>query len=226
MSTAREAILGRLREARVAHGSGDAAEAVARRIAEHPIGLVPARGRGDAGEAAIARFTGEAERVAAVVRRVPDLAAAPAAIADWLRAHNLPGRLRAAGDPWLASAPWSTAPMLEILHGAVAPEDEVGLTRAQCGIAETGTLMLWSSAATPTGLAFLPETSIVLLPASDIVGSYEDAYARLRANGQDLPRSLNFITGPSRTGDIAQTLLLGAHGPKRLLVLLVGEAAG
>jgi len=46
-----------------------------------------------------------------------------------------------------------------------------------------------------------------------------------RQSGTDLPRSINLITGPSRSGDIEQTLQLGAHGPKRLLVVIVDEAS-
>ena len=94
---------------------------------------------------------------------------------------------------------------------------------AFAGIAETGTLMLLSAPATPTTLAFLPETSLVVLPTERILRAYEDGLALLRQEHAALPRSINFITGPSRSGDIEQTLQLGAHGPRRLCVLLVDE---
>ncbi len=88
--------------------------------------------------------------------------------------------------------------------------------------------MLCSGPETPTTLAFLPETSLVVLPAARVLRAYEDGLRLLRAERGGLPRSVNLITGPSRSGDIEQTLQLGAHGPRRLQILLVDEliAAG
>jgi L-lactate dehydrogenase complex protein LldG len=83
--------------------------------------------------------------------------------------------------------------------------------------------MLLSGSESPTTIAFLPETSIVVLPAHRVLRAYEDGLSLLRRERGDLPRSINFITGPSRSGDIEQTIQLGAHGPKRLLVLLIDE---
>jgi L-lactate dehydrogenase complex protein LldG len=73
-------------------------------------------------------------------------------------------------------------------------------------------------------LNFLPECHTVLVAASDIVGSYEEAWDRIRALSGDatLPRSVNLISGPSRTADIEQTIVRGAHGPRRLHVLILG----
>ena len=102
----------------------------------------------------------------------------------------------------------------------------VGLSAAFAGIAETGTLMLASDREHPMTLAFLPETAIVVLPVDRIARAYEDALHAFRGTGRALPRSINLITGPSRSGDIEQTLQLGAHGPKRLLILLIDEASG
>ena len=84
-----------------------------------------------------------------------------------------------------------------------------------------GTLVLASAAERPTLLAYLPETSVVVLAADWIEASYEEAWESIRAMPGGVPRSVNFITGPSRTADIAQKLELGAHGPRRLLVLIV-----
>jgi L-lactate dehydrogenase complex protein LldG len=83
--------------------------------------------------------------------------------------------------------------------------------------------MLVSGPETPSTLNFLPETHVVVVRASQIVGGYEDAWARLRAAMKAMPRTVNFITGPSRSGDIEQTLQLGAHGPRRLHVVLVND---
>ena len=53
----------------------------------------------------------------------------------------------------------------------------------------------------------------------------EDAFAMVRAELGDMPRALNFISGPSRTGDIEQTIVLGAHGPCRVHLILIGETS-
>ena len=76
----------------------------------------------------------------------------------------------------------------------------------------------------PTTLNFLPETHIVVLRAEGVAGDYETVWAKLRARyGKGaLPRTVNWVTGPSRSGDIEQTILLGAHGPRRLHVVVVG----
>jgi L-lactate dehydrogenase complex protein LldG len=85
-------------------------------------------------------------------------------------------------------------------------------------------LFLLSGPDNPTTLNFLPEAHIVLIEAADIAGCYEEAFDRLRAiyGEGNLPRSVNLISGPSRTADIEQTIVRGAHGPRRLLVLILG----
>jgi L-lactate dehydrogenase complex protein LldG len=75
----------------------------------------------------------------------------------------------------------------------------------------------------PSTLNFLPDNHIIVVAGKDIAGDYESVLARLRAacGKGGMPRTVNFITGPSRSGDIEQTLLLGAHGPRRLHVIVV-----
>jgi len=94
------------------------------------------------------------------------------------------------------------------------------------GVAETGTLVLTSGQDNPTSLNFLPDNHIVVIEAKDIAGDYESIWPRLREKFGDglMPRAVNLITGPSRSADIEQTLILGAHGPRRLHVILVGAS--
>jgi L-lactate dehydrogenase complex protein LldG len=133
-----------------------------------------------------------------------------------------------APDPDFDSIPWSERPLLSIQRGKAEPADAVSLTPCLGAIAETGTLMLVSGETTPTTLNFLPDTHIVVLRASQVVAGYEEGWDLLRrrpGNGpQSLPRVVNFITGPSRTGDIEQKIELGAHGPRRLHSILVDDA--
>lgn len=222
MSDARAAVLARIRDAlgRTPEEDVRARERVAAWPAKAAPGRIPARGQLEP-EARIELFAAMATRVQTDVERVTGPNAIPAVVGRYLRRHNLPQKLVMAPDPALDEANWSSQPLLRIGRGTASDADAVGLTLAVAGIAETGTVLLASAAERPTLLAYLPETCIVVLPTDRIVGAYEQAIALYREDATDLPRSLNFITGPSRTGDIAQKLELGAHGPKRLLVVLV-----
>ena len=105
--------------------------------------------------------------------------------------------------------------------------------QAPSAVAETGTLAMYSGPAHPSTLNFVPETHVVVLPASRVVKSYEDVFDAVRELAADPdsgrgglpPRTVNFVTGPSRSGDIEQTLLLGAHGPRRLHIVIVEDGA-
>jgi L-lactate dehydrogenase complex protein LldG len=219
---ARAAILDRLRRALGRPGTGNADAGGAPAHSARPKGIVPARADLDL-PGRIALFISQAEAVQTTIRRLYGDAQIPAAVVDYMRASNLPMRLVMAPDPALDRPDWPA--MLEIRRGRAEDADAVGLTTAFAGIAETGTLMLLSGPETPTTIALLPETSIVVLPAHRVLRAYEDGLRLLRQEKGDLPRSINFITGPSRSGDIEQTIQLGAHGPKRLLVLLVDKPA-
>jgi L-lactate dehydrogenase complex protein LldG len=216
----RDAVLGRLRRALGRPDNTAAERTVAERLANPQPGIIPARADLDLARR-IALFISQAEAVQTTVRRLDGAGRIPAAVVDYLRASNLPMRLVVAPDAALDRPDWPA--MLEIRRGRAEDADAVGLTTAFAGIAETGTLMLLSGPETPTTIAFLPETSIVVLAAHRVLRAYEDGLSLLREERGDLPRSINFITGPSRSGDIEQTIQLGAHGPKRLLVLLIDE---
>jgi L-lactate dehydrogenase complex protein LldG len=100
----------------------------------------------------------------------------------------------------------------------------VGITGCFCAVAETGTLMLCGSPESPATVSLLPETHIAIVSASRIVPGMEEGWALARTELGQLPRAINFISGPSRTGDIEQTIVLGAHGPYRVhLILLTTE---
>lgn len=152
---------------------------------------------------------------------VAALAAAPAVIARYLSGLKLP--LQAVVAPRLAGLDWQSAAITVAARGA-QDADLVGITGCFCAIAETGTLMLCGAPDHPATLSLLPETHIALVPASRIVPSMEEAWALARAELGVLPRAVNFISGPSRTGDIEQTIVLGAHGPYRVHLVIVEDA--
>lgn len=141
-------------------------------------------------------------------------------VADYLRARQLP--LRAVSWSETARLDWATAG-IAIEARAARDDDLVGITETFCGLAETGTLMLLSGPGTPAAVSLLPETHIALMPVGRIVARMEDAWSLLQKEKGSLPRAINFISGPSRTADIEQTVTLGAHGPYRLLIVLVNE---
>jgi L-lactate dehydrogenase complex protein LldG len=221
---ARKTVLDRIRAALGATGADrERHAAVERRLARHPRSTIPARAAGDL-EQRVAAFTEMLGRQGADVKRVATAKEAVAAIASYLGTCNLPPRLRMGGDPVLAELPWREAWDIERVFGPAEAADGASLSRAAAGAAETGTLFLVSGPDNPTSLNFLPEAHSVLIAATDIVGSYEEAWDRLRAlfgEGR-LPRSVNLISGPSRTADIEQTIVRGAHGPRRLQVLILG----
>ena len=88
-------------------------------------------------------------------------------------------------------------------------------------IADTGTLVLASGPDTPGTASLLPETHVAVVRAARIVAHMEDAFALARETFGQLPRAINFVSGPSRTADIDQTIVLGAHGPSRVHIILI-----
>ena len=221
---ARALVLSRIRAGLGVTGRDRAREAaVEERLRAHPRGTIPARAHASR-EALIELMTTMLAAQGAEVTRAATPEDAVRAVAEDLRNHNLPSRLRVGGDAQLAALPWDVMPGVELVFGPANGEDRAGLSRAVAAAAETGTLVLVSGADNPTTLAFLPETHFILVSAGDVVGSYEEAFDRLRAiYGEGaLPRTVNLISGPSRTADIEQTIVRGAHGPKRLHVVILG----
>lgn len=194
------------------------------RMDRHPRHLIPARSRlPHAGQVDL--FVRNVEKEFGSVARVDSVAAVPEAVAEYLAAQNLPSTLVMAPHPELQAIPWSSRPLLTIREGRAEATDAVSVQHGYAAIAETGTLMLPSAPQRPTTLNLLADTEIVVLRASRIAGAYEDAWDRLRAELGAMPRNVMLVTGPSRSADIEQTLELGAHGPRRLHVVLVEDAA-
>ncbi len=230
MSAGRDAIMGSLHRAlkRGAEAADAAArQAVDRRLEAVARGPVPARAQVSPA-AQVDLFEAMAVEQAATLTRIASLDQVPAALADYLKSANLAPKVRLAPGPELENLPWDGQPMIEIETGRAQGSDQVSLTGVVAGIAETGTLLLASGAEAPTTLNFLPDNHVVVLKASQVVGAYEDGWDRLREiyGRNALPRTVNFITGPSRTADIEQTIQLGAHGPRRLHILLVEDTPG
>ena len=215
-SKARENILARIRKAQgrgASRPSQAELEAIDSYLGAHPRGTLPQV------EADLAkRFRARAESMQSTTEEVAVESEVPAAVARYLKAAGLP----LAGCVWprLAGLDWKSAG-LALEPRAATGDDVVGVTGAFAAIAETGTLVLASGPDTPPTASLLPETHIAVVSAGRIVPHMEDAFALARESFGQLPRAINFVSGPSRTADIDQTIVLGAHGPSRVHVILV-----
>jgi len=225
--TSKEKILDRIR-ARKGRGpvKREHADILEKRIREHARNIVPKRGQKLRSEQ-VGLFRSKLETLMATMEEVEKEADIPVRIQAYLKQHNLPSRLKISPSEEVSRLSWSDIPTLEVVSGAGHEEDIVGVSPAFAGIAETGTLMMISGAETPSTVNFLPENHIAILKMSRMKGSFEEAWDRLRdtMGEEGMPRTVNLISGPSRTGDIEQRLIMGAHGPKRLHVILVADGA-
>jgi L-lactate dehydrogenase complex protein LldG len=211
---ARAAILATLHEA-LGRGAleGPARAALDARIAEPPRHIRPAQEADSVG-----RFMRKFESRAGTIARVASLAEVPGAVEAYRLAKGLaPRALIGAALKTLAwPAEW------EVSHGAAPIDAMLSVTPCLAGIAETGSLLLAASKDSPTSHNFVPDDHVVVLEAARIVAHFEDAWAVLRARPKGMPRATNIVSGPSRTADVEQTIQLGAHGPRRVHVILVG----
>jgi L-lactate dehydrogenase complex protein LldG len=203
--------------------SGTARQEAEQRLMRPPRGPAVARAALDqAGKVAL--FCQWAEANNATVARVAP-AEVPAEVTAYLARNNLPATAAMAPSPQLEGYDWASQKMLSLRRGRAEASDHVSITGAFAGIAETGTLVMTSGPDHPVSLNLLPDTHVVVLREGDIVSGYEEVWQRLRARyGKNaMPRTVNTITGPSRTADIEQTIELGAHGPRRMHILVVRE---
>ncbi|WP_025918340.1 lactate utilization protein C [Herminiimonas sp. CN] len=217
-SAARQAIFSRIRKAQqrssqVSQGERDAVQDY---LQYHPSGPQP-----QVGADLVRHFTQQAQRMSDTVAEVASMAEVPAAVAAYL--DDLGIAKQAIAWKTLDALDWKSSG-LALAYRPPLNADLVGITGAFCAVAETGSLLLLSGPDTYASASLLPETHIAILPASRIVAYMEDAFALARAERGELPRAANFISGPSRTGDIEQTIVLGAHGPYRVHVIVVLDA--
>jgi len=216
---ARERILARIREAQgrgVSRPSQAELEAIESYLRAHPRGTLP-KVEGDL----LARFRARAESMQSTTEEVAAETEIPVAVARYLKTSNLP--LAGCVWPQLSNLAWEGAG-LGLEPREANGNDAVGVTGAFAAIAETGTLMFASGPDTPSSVSLLPETHVAVVSVGRIVAHMEDAFALAREAFGQVPRAITFVSGPSRTADIDQTIVLGAHGPSRVHIVLVRES--
>ena len=224
MSSGRDAILGRVRAALGKTGADPKARAAAEAcIAAHAQGPRP-----HMQQDLVARFLQRASDMESTVESLADRRAIPGAVARYVDALQLSPLLAAQKSrhgvcwPEFGDLDWSGAG-LNIAVRPTAGDDRLGITGVFCAIAETGTLVVLAGKDTPTATTLLPDTHVAVVRAERIVSGMEEAIALIRRERGQLPRAVNFISGPSRTGDIEQTIVLGAHGPYRVHIIVLNR---
>jgi L-lactate dehydrogenase complex protein LldG len=217
-SIARRNILARIRAAQGREGEPSAPEreAAADYLARHPEGPRPLMP-----DDLVMRFIEQAQKMSTTVESVDALIDVRAAAHRYLTEYGLP--VQAIAWQTLQDLDWSAAG-LAVEFRKPENDDVVGITGCFCATAETGTLVLLSGSQTYASAGLLPQTHIAIVPATRIVAGHEDAFNLIRSERGELPRAVNFISGPSRTGDIEQTIVLGAHGPYRVHAIVVRGA--
>lgn len=220
----RERILGKVRAALDRRGARDTA--AARAAADAYVAARTQGPRPRMPDDLVTRFVQRATDMESSVERIGARSDIPACVARYLAALELPPALSRQrshqGVCWseFADLDWAGAG-LAIEPRPTQGDDRLGITGVFCAIAETGTLVLLAGATTPTATMLLPDTHIAVVPATRIVAGMEEAFALIRAERGVLPRAVNLVSGPSRTGDIEQTIVLGAHGPYRVHILVI-----
>ncbi len=216
--SARENILARIRANQKKPGVTSVAEldAAATFISAHPQGPRPSSDWPDL----IGRFKEQSLKMESTVDEVSSIAAIPHAVARYLNEKNLENL----GVCWpaFANLDWQGVGLSMEVRSAIE-SDRLGITGSFCAIAETGTVLLMTSPTAPNKVSLLPETHVAIVRTSRIVVGMEEAWNLVRAEFKQLPRACSFISGPSRTADIEQTLVIGAHGPYRVHIILVDE---
>lgn len=223
--TARDTVLGTIRRALGAsERDGMRRQTIEDRLSHHRKGLIPRRGEGSRKEQ-VALFKTMIEQAFATVSVLSSEEEIPSAIAAHLRSKNLPMEIRRGSDPRLEQLPWDREKTLTVTTGPSDGKQFAAVSHAYGAVAETGTLVMVSGPENPTTLSFLPEQHIIVLDAKDLAGNYEAVWERIREKygSGNMPRTVNWISGPSRTADIEQVLLQGAHGPRGLHVLVLDK---
>jgi len=182
---------------------------------------------GDTPEERLAILTENLGRLRAEVRRVADLSAAAALVAGLAAERGweqVAWHADAMVEPIATTLGCDTVRVADGSFDKHALEAcDAGMTACEAAVAQTGSIVVSSATCGGRALSILPHVHIVILNVTQVVSTLGDAFDLMRKrHGNRLPSMLSFITGPSRTGDIERILVLGAHGPKELFVLLVG----
>ena len=214
--SARENILARIRSQSAKAGVTTEGEldAVRAHISKHERGPLPTFAMHDP----VQHFIEECARLSTTITEVAEVVDVPREVARYIASARL--QARCTGWPEFVALDWQAAG-IQYDNRPATGDDMIGFTGCFCAIGETGTLLLLGAPNTPKSTALLPETHICIVKKSRMVPTMEDAFALMRNEIGEPPRATFFVSGPSRTADIEQTIVIGAHGPYRVHVILI-----
>lgn len=213
-SDAEREVLARIRGASKRHAPAQIAAELAALNTPRAAGLC----RATLSESLCARLERNGCTTAAVANR----AAAVAEISRFISARHGQRRIVTGHDPRLAALPWRDGGLLPRFDSA-RPGDLVAVSYARVGIAETGSVLQFLDRNNPALNNLLVEDHVILLDQQDIRPRLEDLWESAALGDPDQrPRGLMMISGPSSTADIAMKLVLGAHGPRSVHVIVIG----
>ena len=158
--------------------------------------------------------------MASSVAVINSLSEIPAEVIDYLAKNNIASKIVVLPNEDIDFIEWNKHPTLEVVNKYADEKDETVLVSSFSAIVETGTVVQLSGPKNPITSHFLPDNSIVLVKASRIISSSEDAFKLLRKEHNNIPRTVSLISGPSRTGDIALNIEMGAHGPRKVHLIV------
>lgn len=166
-------------------------------------------------------FSQKAHEAGAIIHSLKDLSELPSCLIEHLPKAYVTQPIHCIENSILEMAAWEKYSEISLIKAPADENTKLSLVYAVYGIAETGTVLFRAEQSHSTLIHFLPEVHIVLLKSEDIVPNYETAWDLM--NKKKIPRGIHFVTGPSRTGDIEQKILTGAHGPKLLYIYIYSE---
>lgn len=223
MSDARSAIFTKIKTADAMRGAADA-DAVRSRLETPPPQIVPAIATPATADMRD-KFVTKAIELGCTVADCANLTDVPTKVAAYLLEQEQTPDVTLSSDPEMSALPWETAGLSVNTNIArEALDASTSVTRARAGIVETGAVAVTSGESYPVSLGLLPDRHIIVLNGDDLVGGYEDVWqlARRERDNQGINRALIFVGGPSRTADIEATLVMGAHGPRAVHIIIVG----
>ncbi len=222
MTSPREEIFSRLRRSLNGRRADNRShQELSGRLDAPPRNLMPRYTRVDDADA-IELFTAMASLSAATLTRVGNWQLVPKEIAAYCRIQRISPEAVVSQEDELKNLPWRDALSMTRFEPP-GRNDGVGVSLAYAGIAETGTVVHLSGPDHPISLNLLPENHIAVLPSSRVVACYEDLWEKMgdEFGPGHMPRTVLWVTGPSRTADVGQQMLLGAHGPVREHIIVV-----
>jgi L-lactate dehydrogenase complex protein LldG len=163
-------------------------------------------------EARVTLFIEKFEALGGKAVRVPDASAAKAWLVDFLGGRTAV----ASNSPYLRTCGLPEFPAVEVAKA------DVGITSVDYALAETGTLVLLSSATEARLISLLPPAHVAIFPKSSLLVGLDELFTLVTAPA-DHTSAMVMITGPSRTADIEQILVRGVHGPGEIYAVIVDE---